>query len=93
MLKILNTDKSLLLNEYCVERFGMHNEIFKKYTLYEGSKNKIYLVNKLASLKFIPESSGLCIFRFDKTPKPTTNFLQLFGLKIKKNVLDIDKIN
>ena len=93
MLKSLNTDKSLLLTEYCVERFGMHNEIFKKYALYEGSKNKIYLVNKLASLKFIPESSGLCIFRFDKTPKPTTNFLQLFGLKIKKNVLDVDKIN
>ena len=39
MLKLLNTDKSLLLTEYCVERFGMHNEIFKKYTLYEGSKN------------------------------------------------------
>ena len=44
MLKTLNTDKSLLLTEYCVERFGMHNEIFKKYTLYEGSKNKIYIV-------------------------------------------------
>jgi NOL1/NOP2/fmu family ribosome biogenesis protein len=44
-------------------------------------------------LRFYPESSGLCIFRLDKTPKPTTNFLQLFGSKISKNYLDIDYIN
>ena len=93
MLKLLNTDKSLLLIEYCVERFGMNNKIFEQYKLYEGSKKKVYIVNKLNDLKFNPESSGLCIFRFDKTPKPTTNFLQLFGLKIKKNVLDISELN
>ena len=93
MLKLLNADKSLLLTEYCVERFGMQKDIFEEYTLYEGSKNKIYIVKKLNNIKFNPESSGLCIFRFDKTPKPTTNFLQLFGLKIKKNVLDVNKFN
>ena len=91
MLKLLDTDKTILLTQYCVERFGMQNEIFDKYKLYEGSKNKIYLVKKLIDIRFTPESSGLCIFRFDKTPKPTTNFLQLFGLKVMKNVLDIDK--
>ena len=57
--------------------------------MYEGSKNKIYLIKELLELRFIPESSGLCIFRFDKTPKPTTNFLQLFSADISKNVLDI----
>ena len=34
MLKLLNTDKSLLLTEYCVERFGMQKDIFEEYTLY-----------------------------------------------------------
>ena len=93
MLKLLNSNKTKLLLEYCVERFDMSDKIFKSYNLYEGSKNKIYLVQKLPNLRFIPESSGLCIFRFDKTPKPTTNFLQLFGSNIKRNILDINKYN
>ena len=91
MLKSLNKSKMKVLLEYCVERFDMSNNIFKGYELYEGSKNKIYLVQKMANLRFIPESSGLCIFRFDKTPKPTTNFLQLFGSNIKRNILDLNK--
>ncbi len=91
MLKSLNQNKVKVLLEYCVERFDMPNNIFKGYELYEGSKNKIYLVQKMANLRFIPESSGLCIFRFDKTPKPTTNFLQLFGSNIKRNILDLNK--
>ena len=92
MLKSLNKNKMKVLLEYCVERFDMSNNIFNGYELYEGSKNKIYLVQKMANLRFIPESSGLCIFRFDKTPKPTTNFLQLFGSNIKRNILDLNKL-
>ncbi len=93
MLKLLNSNKTKLLLEYCVERFDMSDKIFQNYNLYEGSKNKIYLVQKLPNLRFIPESSGLCIFRFDKTPKPTTNLLQLFGSNIKRNILDVNKYN
>ena len=91
MLNFLNSNKTKLLLEYCIKRFDMSDNIFKGYQLYEGSKNKIYLVRKITDLRFIPESSGLCIFRFDKTPKPTTNFLQLFGSDIKKNILDLNK--
>ena len=87
MLSLLGKAKTALLIEYCVERFGMSEKIFEEYKLYEGSKKKIYLIKKLINLRFVPESSGLCIFRFDKTPKPTTNFLQLFGSKIKRNIL------
>ena len=93
MLSLLGKAKTALLIEYCVERFGMSEKIFEEYKLYEGSKKKIYLIKKLINLRFVPESSGLCIFRFDKTPKPTTNFLQLFGSKIKRNILDINKTN
>ena len=93
MLTLLEKSKTSLLIEYCVERFGISENVFEEYQLYEGSKNKIYLIKELINLRFVPESSGLCIFRFDKTPKPTTNFLQLFGSKIKKNVLDISEAN
>ena len=93
MLKVLEKNKITLLFEYCENRFGINKNIFSGYQLYEGSKNKIYLAKELVELKFNPESSGLCIFRLDKTPKPTTNFLQLFGSKISKNYLDIDYIN
>ena len=74
MLVLLKKEKKKLI-EYCVERFGISEETFENYQLYEGSKNKIYLIKELLELRFVPESSGLCIFRFDKTPKPTTNFL------------------
>ena len=89
MLVLLKKEKKNTLIEYCVERYGMPKNIFKNYNLYEGSKNKIYLIKKLINLKLVPESSGLCVFRFDKTPKPTTNFLQLFSADIYKNILDI----
>ena len=91
MLILLKKEKKEMLIEYCEERFGISEEIFQNYQLYEGSKNKIYLIKELIVLRFVPESSGLCIFRFDKTPKPTTNFLQLFSADISKNILDIDK--
>ena len=91
MLVLIKKEKREMLIEYCEERFGISKEIFENYQLYEGSKNKIYLMKELPELRFIPESSGLCIFRFDKTPKPTTNFLQLFSVDISKNVLDISK--
>tara|TARA_S200000501_G_scaffold47632_1_gene38413 strand:- start:388 stop:843 length:456 start_codon:yes stop_codon:yes gene_type:complete len=91
MLVLLKKEKKEMLIEYCEERFGISKVIFENYQLYEGSKNKIYLIKELLELRFIPESSGLCIFRFDKTPKPTTNFLQLFSADISKNVLDISE--
>ena len=32
-----------------------------------------------------------CIFRLDKSPKPTTNFIQLFGSKINKNIINLNQ--
>ena len=93
MLKLLSEEKRYTLITYCKERFGLSKEIFENIELCQGSKKKIYMLQKIANLRLNPESSGLCIFRFDKSPKPTTNFLQLFGSKINKNVVDIDREN
>jgi NOL1/NOP2/fmu family ribosome biogenesis protein len=43
--------------------------------------------------RIIPESKGICIFRLDKSPKPTTNFLQLFGRYITRNYVELDNEN
>ena len=91
MLALLEKKKKQILIDYCVKRFGISELIFEENHLYEGSKYRIYLVKELLELGFIPESSGLCIFRYDKTPKPTTNFLQLFSANITKNILDVNE--
>ena len=88
MLKALETDRINLILEYCMERFGINNKTFENYNWYIGSKNRIYIgPEELERIK--PESIGLCVFRLDKTPKPTTNFLQLFGIHITKNIVEI----
>jgi NOL1/NOP2/fmu family ribosome biogenesis protein len=93
MLKPLVKEKKELIQEYCVERFGMDSDIWNNYEWYTGSKNKIYLANALDIERIIPESKGICIFRLDKSPKPTTNFLQLFGKYISKNYIEINNKN
>tara|TARA_Y100000739_G_scaffold196610_1_gene178789 strand:- start:47 stop:493 length:447 start_codon:yes stop_codon:yes gene_type:complete len=93
MLKLLEKDKIELIIEYCKERFGIKNEILSTYNWYVGSKNRIYITTAKEIDRIKPESIGLCIFRLDKTPKPTTNFIQLFGKRITKNFIILDKKN
>ena len=90
MLKDLDTERKQYILEYCTERFGIRKEVFDRYNWYIGSKNRIYIgPGKIE--RIIPESIGLCIFRLDKTAKPTTNFIQLFSKEIKKNVINLEK--
>jgi len=93
MLKVLEKEKKQIIIDYCIERFGIDSEIWKEYCWYSGSKNKIYIANTLDLERIIPESKGICIFRLDKSPKPTTNFLQLFGKYITKNYVEINNDN
>ena len=93
MLKKLDEVKKNVLLEYCLERFGINPNIWEGYIWHSGSKNKIYLANTLELERIIPESKGICIFRLDKSPKPTTNFLQLFGKYVTKNYVELDNEN
>ncbi len=92
MLALLDTAKKNIILEYCYERFGINDNEFTDYKWYIGSKNRIYIGPEEIE-RINAESIGLCIFRLDKTPKPTTNFIQLFGGKIKKNIVELDKKN
>ena len=91
MLKSLEPDKIKRIKDYCLERFRLKNHVWKSYKWHIGSKNRIYLSNTKDIERINPESIGICIFRLDKTPKPTTNFLQLFGNQIYKNVIVLNK--
>ncbi len=93
MLKKLEKEKIELVKKYCFERFGISPIIWKRYSWHSGSKNKIYISNTLELERINPESKGICIFRLDKSPKPTTNFLQLFGKYISKNYIEINNKN
>ena len=88
MLTLLDTTQKNIILEYCYERFSINDNEFAYYKWYLGSKNRIY-IGPGEIERINPESIGLCIFRLDKTPKPTTNFIQLFGKKIKKNIKEI----
>ena len=89
MLNELNKDVRKIILDYCLERFGIFKKHLDGYNWYIGSKNRIYIGPEEVE-RIRPESIGLCIFRIDKTPKPTTNFIQLFGHLITKNVISID---
>ena len=89
MLRTLEIDRINLILGYCIERFGINNKTLENYNWYIGSKNRVYIGPKeLERIK--PESIGISVFRLDKTPKPTTNFLQLFGRYVTKNIIELD---
>ena len=92
MLTLLDAIEKNIILEYCYERFGINDNEFVDYKWYIGSKNRIY-IGPGEIERINPESIGLCIFRLDKTPKPTTNFIQLFGKKINKNIIELNKKN
>ncbi len=92
MLTKLDNDKKKTIVEYCYERFGIIEATFNGYKWYIGSKNRIYIGPEKIK-RIDPESIGLCIFRLDKSPKPTTNFIQLFSNKISKNIVNLNKKN
>jgi len=90
MLTDLNSGRINLILDYCKERFGISKIGFEEYNWYIGSKNRIYIgPGKIEKLN--PESIGICVFRLNKTPKPTTNFIQLFGNQITKNIIKLNK--
>jgi hypothetical protein len=90
MLRKLDPGRIGLLREYCLGRFGIGQERLENYKWYIGSKNRVYIGPEELE-RINPESIGICIFRLDRTPKPTTNFLQFFGRYITKNIIEIKR--
>jgi NOL1/NOP2/fmu family ribosome biogenesis protein len=76
---------------YLETRFGLGAENFKDHRLYLASKERLYL-----GPKFVPDDRkivtlGILIARASSSIKPTTNLFQLFGGRITKNIILLDK--
>ena len=59
MLKPLVKEKKRLIQDYCIERFGMDSKIWNDYQWYSGSKNRIYLANTLDIERIMTEVSNI----------------------------------
>ncbi len=78
--------------DYFEDRFGIAKENFAAFELYKGPKGKIYLGPKDLIQKPDIASLGLLIARAHGTIKPTSNFLQMFGHKASKNIINLSKM-
>ena len=79
------------VKEYYEIRFGIEPELFKDHVIYTGPRGRIFLGPETSfPLEFI-DSCGILIARIQRTVKPTTNFLQLFGKHVKQNHIVLNK--
>lgn len=80
---------------YLYERFGLPPELFNPYIILKGVKNYWLLrrnphLDKLKKLS--PEVVGLLFLRkISQFLKPTSSFLQRFGLHATKNVITLEE--
>ncbi len=77
--------------DYLEERFGIPRETYDDYGIYQGQKGRVYLGPKNLIQKPEVSSVGMLMARIDKSIKPTTNFLQLFGDRAERNIIGLSK--
>ncbi len=80
-----------LVSAYLEERFGLGPDAFEGYGMYLASKGRVYLGPKTAIDKPKVVTLGLLIARVGGTVKPSTNLLQLYGRRITRNLIGLDK--
>ena len=76
---------------YFKDRFGIEDSAFAGYSFYDGGKGRIYLGPLQIPARPPAVCAGLTIARMDEAVKPTTNILQLWGDRIKKNFVSVGK--
>ncbi len=92
---ILSEEEKEAIITYLEERFGFPKDLWINYEMLKGASNYwLYPKNvywtKLAS--FNPETVGLLFLRrVSEYLKPTSAFLQRFGPRANKNMVDLSK--
>jgi NOL1/NOP2/fmu family ribosome biogenesis protein len=76
---------------YLELRFGLGEDVFKDHRFYLASKERLYL-----GPKFVPDDRkiatlGILVARASSSIKPTTNLFQLFGDRITRNFIMLDR--
>ena len=77
--------------EYMKERFGIEKEVFRGFGFYSGRQGRIFLGPENLPSGVKPLSAGILIARLKRTVKPSTNFIQMFGRRAKRNILTLPR--
>ena len=80
-----------MVTSYLDERFGIGKEGLEGFGLYLASKGRVYLGPKRAIDKPRIVTLGLLIARVSRSVKPSTNLFQLFGRRISRNYIELDR--
>ncbi len=89
MSKVIEQERATLILEALCERFGIAPGEFSGFVLYQGSKGKVYAHHETAPEIHGAAIVGLHIATVAKTVKPSTNFVQIFGDKLTRNVISV----
>lgn len=77
--------------EVLEERFGFPKKIFQEYKFLQ-SKDRIYIISKkLSSIGLNPITQGYLFARINKTIKPSTDMIQVFGKYATKNIIELER--
>ena len=93
MYKILDKNQREAILSDLEERFGLDQNIFEPFLLFEATKGRIFITSKIPheSLNYYIQTLGQLFCRLDATVKPSTNMIQIFGKHATKNVLELEK--
>ncbi len=76
--------------KYFVERFGVPEDIMKKYSFWERGKRVWAFTGSYIEMDNI-ETLGIKALSLRSTPKPSTAFLRVIGIHATKNVVELDE--
>jgi NOL1/NOP2/fmu family ribosome biogenesis protein len=76
---------------YLELRFGLSPDEFENHRLYLASRERVYIGPRSVMDDRKLVTVGILIARASSSIKPTTNLLQLFGARIKKSVITLDR--
>lgn len=76
--------------DYFVERFGVPEEIMKKYRFFVRGRRVWAFSGEVLDVKNI-EIMGIKALTLGSVPKPSTAFLRIVGRFAKKNAIELDE--
>ena len=95
-IRKMNTREIEEMLENLKERFGFNPNQFRDYDFFINNKNKIFILNRIASrlIEFYPRrlmNAGILFARKDAVIKPSSNMLQIFGKYARKNTVKLSR--
>lgn len=86
----LSAEEQERIVAYYQERFGLPLELFSGRKMYQGSRQRVYLVSESLVKCSVDVVSGVNVARLGAAIKPTTDFLQLQSASITRNILVLE---